>query len=112
MEAGVARSVTVQEIAGASDDHPILSHPYPDPRHGDWTHQERIEHHVQQLLAAEEPVEVVAPGWRVGDLLLLRDGCHRACALYRLGNRVSWRSEVLVTEPPQGNPEAAVVSRS
>jgi hypothetical protein len=111
-EAAYARSVTVAEIASSSDEHPILSHPHRDARYGAWTHAERIAHHARQMLATEEPAEVDAPAWAVGDRLLLLDGCHRACELYRLGDRKDWRFGLEITDPPHCDPQAQVVARS
>jgi uncharacterized metal-binding protein len=104
--------VTVAEIAGASDAHPILSHPHRDARFGEWTHAERIAQHVEQLIGAEGAARVIAPAWAVADRVLLVDGCHRACALHRLGDRKDWRFELELTPAPPDDVQAEVVSRS
>jgi hypothetical protein len=56
-----------------------------DPIIGPWSHRGGIRHHLEQL----DPVQPVGPlpAWLTPEGFLLRDGCHRACALYELAPR-------------------------
>ena len=51
---------------------------------GPWSHVERITH-LRDCLEIDHPIGPF-PAWSTDEGLILRDGCHRSCALYELGS--------------------------
>jgi hypothetical protein len=101
-----ARALNVRQVAGAAEvARPALTHAHPDARHGPWTHEQRIAHWVKELEQADE-LDLDAPAWRTPEGPVLRDRCHRACALYRLAP-ADWSLTLLVGQPPPGESDAA-----
>jgi hypothetical protein len=67
---------TIQEVI-TNPRHPALVAVHPD--HGRWRHADRIQHYVNRL-----EIGLSAGARRFRNGFMLEDGCHRACALYRV----------------------------
>jgi hypothetical protein len=93
-----ALALRVRETVNVN--HAVLRHEHPDERHGPWSHGSRIEHHVDQL-ASFEAVTLITLAWYTPEGFVLRDGCHRGCAIYRIEPKL-WEIELNVQLPPLG----------
>jgi hypothetical protein len=76
----------------------------PDPRPPDESHTRGVEFYERRYREAETVV-FVAPAISVPEGLVLLDGMHRACALYRLAPRLL-DADVFVLAAPPGLPDA------
>jgi hypothetical protein len=72
----------------------------PDPKDTTQSHAKCIEHYEERYRDTDG-VAVVLPAWRVPEGFVLRDGMHRACALYRLDPPVL-DFDLIVSDAPQG----------
>ena len=77
-----ARAVRVRDAI--EDDHvrAALSVKTAHAEHGRWSHLDGIAYRAKRL-ELERPIGPL-PAWVTAEGLILRDGCHRTCALYEL----------------------------
>jgi hypothetical protein len=104
----VAKSIQVSETADA--EHSALRHVHTDPVHGAWTHEMRIAHHMEQMIDARR-TSLLAPAWDTPEGPVLRDCCHRVCALYRL-DPPEWELEIELHPPSPHVLDAAAELRA
>jgi hypothetical protein len=101
-ERAVARQLRIHDI----EDHEIrqaLGWEY-EHEGRKWTHLSRIEDYRRQWegLPGLSPERV--PAWHTADGPVLRDGCHRTCAVYLL-NPPDWRVDLELSDPPPDDPD-------
>lgn len=73
----------------------------PDPAHPEQNHLDLIERYESRY-GEFSAVAFIAPAWATPEGPVLRDGGHRACALYRL-NPPKLDADVVLSPAPEGH---------
>jgi hypothetical protein len=98
-----ARALQVREVIEDLVVHQALELKTAHGPHGPWSHVEGITH-WRDRLELDRPIGPF-PAWSTSEGLILRDGCHRSCALYVL-RPDSFELHLDVTPAPAGAVEA------
>jgi hypothetical protein len=98
-----ARALQVAEVIEDPAIHAGLELPTAHGPHGSWSHVDGIAH-WRDRLDRDRPVGPF-PAWSTNEGLILRDGCHRSCALYELRPE-AFQLYLEVTPAPAGAVEA------
>ncbi|MEX2195207.1 MAG: hypothetical protein WD844_07955 [Thermoleophilaceae bacterium] len=104
-----ARSLRVREVIEHAGVREALKEKTAYAEHGPWSHLEGIAHRRRDLDVAAPIGPILA--WSTAEGLLLRDGCHRSCALFELAPQ-DFELRIDVSDPPPGAIDAISVLRS
>lgn len=103
LDRSLARQLRVRDVVDDGAFRPALEEKY-EHEGRTWTHLERIEDYKRQWEGLNSLSPGRFPASRTPDGPVLRDGCHRACAVYAL-NPPDWRIDLKVTDPSPDDPD-------
>ncbi len=104
-----ARAVQVREVSEDVVVRKALELKTAHGPHGPWSHVEGITR-WRDRLELDQPIGPF-PAWSTNEGLILRDGCHRSCALYELGPDV-FELHLDLTPAPAGAVDALSALRT